>query len=270
MFDFLSRRRNIAILLDRARPFEGRWNALYVLAGLHSHPDSIRAMLSVAQSEPREHLLAEELVSQIAKFNDRDAASALLAFLVPESQRGPSLQLENILMNLGRCGNGLSALGDTAVSPLQASGRNILAWRRSDSGASHAQGSTLDRIYVILDELASPLATQAKKELSAAFDVLLNKDVSQFLKAALETESYDAAEAAIVEIARLDTAEASAALKLIRAMPVRRMSHMYTKDDEDNQTGYSPMLVTIERPSSELGESLRGPSLQRWSAARAR
>jgi len=118
--------------------------------------------------------------------------------------------------------------------------------------------------------LSSPPAAQAKNELSAAFDVLSNKDVSLFLKKVLETESFEAADEAIEEIARLDTAEAAAALRLIRAMPVRRMSHMYTKDDEDNQTGYSPKLVAIERPSSELGESLRGPSLQRWSAARAR
>ena len=227
-------------------------------------------MLTVAQSEPGEYLLAEELVSQIARFNDHDAAAALLALLPAESQRGPTRQLANILTNLRQCGDGLSALGDAAVSPLQASARNILAWRRSDPGASHAQGPTLDRIYAVLDQLSSPLAAQAKQDLSAAFDVLSNKDIPLFLKTALESESFEAAEAAIVEIARLDTAEASAALKLIRAMPERRMSHMYTKDDEDNQTGYSPKLVTIERPSSELGESLRGQSLQRWSAARAR
>ena len=174
------------------------------------------------------------------------------------------------MRNLGQCGNGLRALGDAAVLPLQTAGRNILAWRRSDAGASHAQGPTLGRIYEILDTVSSPLARQAKNELSAAYDDLSNKAIPQFLKTALETEFFDSADAAIEAIARLDTAEASAALKLIRAMPERRLTHTYTKDDEDNQTGYSPKLVTIERPSSELGQSLRGQSLQRWSAACAR
>ncbi len=270
MFEFLTRRRNIAVLLDRAQPFEDRWKALYALTSLGSHPDSIRAMLTVAQSEPGEYLMAEELVTQIARFNDRDAASALLSFLPAESQRGPTRQLENILTNLGQCRTGLSALGDAAVSPLQTAGRNILSWRRSDAGGSHAQAMTLGRMNKILDSLTSPRAVEVKNELSTAFDVLSNKDVALFLKTALETESFEAADTAIEEIARLDTVEASAALRLIRAMPERRMSHMYTKDDEDNQTGYSPKLVTIERPSSELGQTLRGQSLQRWSAARAR
>ena len=55
MFEFLTRRRNIAVLLDRAQTFEDRWKALYALTSLGSHPDSIRAMLTVAHTTNTAH-----------------------------------------------------------------------------------------------------------------------------------------------------------------------------------------------------------------------
>src|SRR5688572_20812346 len=116
MFDFIRRRQNIEILLDRSQHFEKRWKALYALTSIGAHPDSIGAMLKVASEEPDEYLFAEELIHQIALFNNRDATSALLVFLKSESLRGPTRQLEYVLSYLlNYCDNGFAALGDAAI-----------------------------------------------------------------------------------------------------------------------------------------------------------
>ena len=161
----------------------------------------------------------------------------------------------------------LRELADEAVPPLSKAGRNVLAWKCGTAGERAVQAKALHDVAEILEKLATPAARSARAELSDVLQRQRAKELPGHVKIALESGAFEEAESAIAEIAELGTPDALAALTKIRKQPVRYLDHQFETDNTDVEAGYSPKSVSVARPSSELGETLKGEARARWERA---
>jgi hypothetical protein len=204
---------------------------------------------------------------QLSSFDDPRAVKAKLEFLVHEAPKGPTRQLENILDHVDRGPYAFDAMGDAVIGPILTAGKAILTWPRKTVGDRESQARIMKKLQWVLGHAKAASAARAATELAQQLAALSSRDVPLLEKLALTTDAFEDADAAIAEIAGLDSSAAMDALRRIRRAPDRYMTHTYVTDNEDVEAGYSPKTVQLERSSKYLGEELGGAARARWAAA---
>jgi hypothetical protein len=266
MFSGFQRKRNIRIALSRQEPFERRNHAIYELGNPPATPEAINALAEIAQSND-ELNVCQSAIGRLASLSDPDSLRVLLKLIISESNSNSWIFIEAI-RGLSWNTITLNKIAAEALPPLLQAGRNVLGWKRSTAGERSAQASFLSQVREIIENLQTSAGSSALDELDKQLRDRRTAELPGLLKTALESKVFEEAESALAEIAGLETDEAHAALVKIRQQALRQLIHTYEKDDETVETGYSPKRVSVSRSSSELGETLKGPGLARWEAAR--
>jgi hypothetical protein len=266
LFSFLKRKRNLRVALSTRESFGARNAAIYGLADA-TDTATIRALHQIAAG-PDELNLRRTATSRLASMSSPASLRALLDLLAAQSTSNSSVFVD-AHDGLSRNTIALRKLADEAVPPLSKAGKNVLVWKRGTAGERAIQATALRQIREILEKLATPAAQSARAELNDLLQWKRAKELPGLVKTALETGAFDEAESAIAEIAELGTPDALAALTKIRKQPARTLDHQFETDNPDVESGYSPKWVSVARPSSELGETLKGEARTRWERAGA-
>jgi HEAT repeat protein len=261
LFSFLKRRRNLRVALSTKESFGQRNAAIYDLADA-ADAAAIRPLYQIAAG-PDDVNLCRTVTSRLASIGTPEALRILLDLFAAQST-------SNNWVFIDAC-SGLSwntitlrKLGDEAVPPIVQAGKNVLAWKRGTAGERKLQATFLRDIGEMLEKLATPAARSARAELNDILEQHRARELTRLVKTALESGDFEEAESAIAEIAELATPDALAALAKIRKQPVRYLDHQFETDNPDVESGYSPRWVSVARPSSALGETLKGEARARW------
>jgi HEAT repeat protein len=264
LFSFLKRGRNLRVALSTKESFGARNAAIYGLADA-ADPAAIGALYRIAAG-PDDLNLCRTATSRLASMRSPASLRALLDLLAAQSTSN-SWVFVDALHGLSWNTITLRKLADEAAPQLLKAGKNVVAWKRRTAGERVPQATTLREIGEILEKLATPAARSARAELNDLLQRQRAKELPGLVKIALESGAFEEAESAIAEIAELGTPDALAALTKIRHQPKRCLDHQFETDNPDVESGYSPKWVSVARPSSELGETLKGEARTRWERA---
>jgi hypothetical protein len=266
LLSYLKRRRNLRVALSTKESFAARNAAIYGLADT-ADAAAIGALHQIAAGADDVNL-RRTATSRLASMSSPASLRALLDLLAAQSTSN-SWAFVDALYGLSWNTITLRKLADEAVPPLSKAGKNVLAWKRGTAGERAVQAKALRDIAEILEKLATPAARSARTELNDRLQRSRATELPGLMKIALESGAFEEAESAIAEIAELGTPEALAALTKIRKQPVRTLDHQFETDNPHVESGYAPKWVSVARPSSELGETLKGEARARWERAGA-
>jgi hypothetical protein len=264
LFSFLKRKRDLRVALSTQQSFLARNEAVYALAKWADLP-SIRALHQIAAGSDEVNL-RRSATSRLAAVSSPDAIRLLLDLLAAEAKSN-NWVFTDACHGLSWNTITLKKLGDDALPPLARAGRTVLAWKCAGGGDRAIQRGALREILEILDKLDTQAARSARAGLEDILRERRTQELRGLTRTALESGAFEEAESAITEIAELGTPAALAALTTIRKQPVRYLEHQFETDNTDVETGYSPKWVSVARPSSELGETLKGEARARWDKA---
>jgi hypothetical protein len=267
LFSFLKRRRNLSIALSPQESFARRNAATYELGEPPGTPEAIRALGQIALSRD-DGGLRRTATSRLANLRSPDALRMLLDVLTA-SAASNSWVFVDARSCLSYSKIALQPIADEAAAALLKAGKSVLAWQRGDAGHRNLQVSVLADLFKTLGNLETASARSAVGELASLLQHQRARELPELKKVALVSGDFEEAQSAIREIAELGTPEAQKALVTIRHQPERKLDHYHEIGDTDVEGRYSSKWVTDSRPSSELGDELKGEALTRWNAAKA-
>jgi hypothetical protein len=269
MFNYLARKALIRMLRDTRLDFPKRLDALMDLVKLPYHPETVAAIRDVAVHD-RHEALAHDACHSLGSINDARAKIALLDLAIETAAQGYTRnyrKFDYIMRGLNAGSVLVTIAGEDGQRRLVTLGETILRWPGDTSDERKVIETQFSDVIHCLSLWGTKAADARAKQLQDLRQSLRTARLGEYLQTALTAREFWEAEAAVAEIAQLATPEATAILRKIRSAPERTLEDAFEVQNEDVTEGYSPVGITRNRSSRDLGDKLKGDAKRCWELA---